>query len=299
MMVALPNDHGTSHDPSHDLSSVLANLLGVDVAQFNDFGHPPTTQPKKHRPGDVHPEMPFLFPTNELLPSVEIGGVGHLNLHGHSLKHFNDDPKTVSSCGDVSYSQPNLPMSGFGYSPDLNLGSQDLDLGLSSKSYHSPTLSDLQCQTSGLSSNNQIHLTPAIQPEIVHPREHLPSLVESHHGLNHPVAPQVMNCSGALDSDSKNYAYVAPDGYVYTNRSNYTPVGYSSGQKLYIRNPSGPDAYDGYFGSDMRVYDSKDHCIGYVTPSGCGYLPNGQLYVQASKPLNAAFTMLYNLTSPA
>jgi hypothetical protein len=303
MMVALPN----GSDGHHGFLSGLANSLGVDATQLYDFIQQNGQPEQHHKPGDAtHLGLPSIFPTNESHPSAENYGMGCLNMHGRALKHFNDDPKTMSSSSDFAYLHPHPhSVGGFDFSANLNLGSQDLNLSLPNQGEHTTALLNEGYQSLGLVSNPQISLTPVSHPVTSHPATVAyhpalaPSPVESHPGLHHPIGAQVMHCSGgALDSDSRNYTYVdrSHGNYVYTNAGS-SSIGYAEGNKLYGYNAYGSNHYEGCLGSDLRVYNSSDKCIGYVTPSGCGYLPNGTLYVQASTPLNAAFTIIHNMTS--
>jgi hypothetical protein len=105
MMVALPN----GFDENHGLLSELANLLGVDFTQLDQFGHLQHnhlhTADQSGMLGHSSLEQPYLDQSyleqhHGPLAHGDLHlnhGAPHLNMHTHALRHFNDDPKTMHS----------------------------------------------------------------------------------------------------------------------------------------------------------------------------------------------------------
>lgn len=96
-----------------------------------------------------------------------------------------------------------------------------------------------------------------------------------HHSLSVANQPDVMSCSS--QTDSCPYVTINNNGLVYkktTPDSSYSDwVGRINGRSVY--NTS--DHYLGYAGTDGKVYDNHDHCVGWV--HGCHVYNKGGIEV--------------------
>ena len=52
--------------------------------------------------------------------------------------------------------------------------------------------------------------------------------------------------------------------------------------------------YIGKLGSDLKVYDKNGRQVGYVTPGGCAYTTDGQLFAKGNSVRWAAATLAFN-----
>lgn len=108
------------------------------------------------------------------------------------------------------------------------------------------------------------------------------------HSLSH--AQVMQSCSGAITPDSRRAIEFGGFGYIYWHDRPYR-IGQVDGHRFL-------DVGGGYFGclsTNLKVFDKDDKYIGYVTPNGCAYTPDGQLFAKGGTPLWAAATLLYNL----
>jgi hypothetical protein len=109
--------------------------------------------------------------------------------------------------------------------------------------------------------------------------------------LHSPSHAQVMqSCGGAITPDSRRSVDINSGGWIYWHDRPYI-IGQVDGHKFY----DSSQGYEGHLSTSLKVYDKHDNYIGYVTPNGCAYTPDGQLFARGGTPLWAAATLLYNL----
>jgi hypothetical protein len=105
-----------------------------------------------------------------------------------------------------------------------------------------------------------------------------------------PHAQVMQACSGAITTDSRRGVDIDNYGLIFWHKSG-SMIGKVDGHNFYDYYQH----YNGRLSTSLKVYDKNDNYIGYVTPSGCAYTPDGQLFAQGGTPLWAAATLLYNL----
>lgn len=97
----------------------------------------------------------------------------------------------------------------------------------------------------------------------------LQNLQESHPWHNYPG---IMQSPSTMHSSNSVYTTISDHGKVYKHTSDHPHhsnyAGYIQDRSIY--NPSG--AYQGYGGTDGKIYDHHNHCIGWV--DGCGDVYN-------------------------
>ncbi|WP_017715044.1 hypothetical protein [Kamptonema formosum] len=94
--------------------------------------------------------------------------------------------------------------------------------------------------------------------------------------------------SGAITPEDKNSVEFIGNS-VWWHGYGWGQAGTVEGHKFY----RGGD-YIGRLGADMNVYDAGGHKIGYVTPSGCAYSTDGQLFATGITARWAAATLVFN-----
>lgn len=101
---------------------------------------------------------------------------------------------------------------------------------------------------------------------------------------------QILNYtdSGAITPDDvKSIEFIGDK--VWWHGSGWGQAGTVAGHKFYRG-----DEYIGRLGADLNVYNADGHKIGYVTPSGQAYSPNGRLFATGGTARWAAATLVFN-----
>ena len=106
--------------------------------------------------------------------------------------------------------------------------------------------------------------------------------------LHSPHTAQVMqSCDGAIDPDSDNSIRILGNGAVFWRRGGQ--ICWVDGHEFW--NSAG---HFGRLGSNLKVFDKNDNYIGYVTPNGCAYTPDGRLFARGGTAIWAAGVLLCN-----
>ena len=106
--------------------------------------------------------------------------------------------------------------------------------------------------------------------------------------LYSPHTSQVMqSCDGVIDLDSDNSIRILGNGAVFWRRGGQ--ICWVDGHEFW--NSAG---HFGRLGSNLKVFDKNDNYIGYVTPNGCAYTPDGWLVAHGGTAIWAAGVLLCN-----
>jgi len=213
-------------------------------------------------------------------------------------------PKLQSHAGlsEVNHSphQEQLTLPAHGYS-NLASASTPLDLLSTTHSFGipaSPTDNLGEFLSLELQQRIGFELNPGLGTQIitthsvVPPNESTGSAHSEPVALHSPPHAQVMqSCSGAITPDSRRGVDIDNYGLIYWHDNRGGIIGKVDGHNFY----DSSYYYNGRISTSLKVYDEKDNYIGYVTPNGCAYTPDGQLFARGGTPLWAAATLLYNL----
>ncbi len=130
-------------------------------------------------------------------------------------------------------------------------------------------------QVPGMDAGHSHHQQPEANLGSTLTDENYNSLGEHNHGLGEVFGKRELAAAYSSSSQCYPYVTIGTNGDIYKHTKDGSSygncVGHISGRSIY----NSSSRYLGYVGSDSKIYDSGDHCVGWVDECGNIYNKKG------------------------